>query len=90
MLHVLLAAAEETRPVMEEIVWSDIPRCLTAVAEWGSCFLLLLLLKRKHSAVRFGLISAAAFAVLLVCLMLTDGLQTFAWVAAMIGAASET
>ncbi|MBR1669389.1 MAG: sensor histidine kinase [Butyrivibrio sp.] len=65
-------------------VYEDIPRLYTAIAEWLSCLIYCMILKRKVSNTDFGLISAAALAVQSIFLVLTKGLPIYLWIPCMI------
>lgn len=70
---------------MDEI-FRDIPRFYTALAEWASCGLYLILLKKRFSKAGTALISIAALFIQSVFLILTDDLPTVFWIPCMMAA----
>ena len=70
-----------------ESIYHDIPRIYTAIAEWASCVVYLMLLKKFCRKNFFEFKIAAALIVQVLFLELTGGLPTFLWIPCMITAA---
>jgi|GEM_PF-5790584 len=72
--------------MMEDIVWMDTPRWATAMAQWLSCIVFILLMNRKH---RDGKLLGVSLGVLLleqIYLNVTSGQDGLVWLLAMAGA----
>jgi hypothetical protein len=67
-----------------EIAYQDIPRIYTALAEWLSCFVYCLVLKRKVKSEDFLLFSILSLVVQSMFLVLTKSLPVYMWVPCMI------
>ena len=64
----------------------DTPRIYTALAEWGSCLVYLLLLRRKVAGRRFALALAAMLAVFILYQTVAGMLPIWFWIPTMLGA----
>lgn len=64
----------------------DIPRILTACAEWLSCFVCILSMRPKMSRLRFLIVSLFFLLLQSVYLVVTDGLDGILWNLCMLGA----
>lgn len=64
----------------------DTPRIYTALAEWGSCLVYLLLLRRKVAGRRFALALAAMLAVFVLYQTIAGMLPIWFWIPTMLGA----
>ena len=66
----------------------DTPRIYTALAEWGSCLVYLLLLRRKVAGRRFALALAAMLAVFILYQTVAGMLPIWFWIPTMLGASA--
>lgn len=64
----------------------DIPRTLTAVAEWMACMQCISELKRRIKGIRFVVVSAGMLLIQSIFLNLTVGLNNFWWIVCMAAA----
>lgn len=64
----------------------DIPRVITALAQWLACFVCILPLHRRTNGGRFAALSVGFLAVQCAFLVLTDGFDGIAWNLCMAGA----
>lgn len=62
----------------------DLPRLYTAIAEWGSCLVYIMLMCRRYHRTRLMLISSAALIIQTVFLIMTGSLPVFWWIPCMI------
>lgn len=69
-----------------ESIFQDIPRTYTALAEWCSCMMFLLLTEGRVRGGRFILRSAAAMLILTVFLVVTDDFPRILWIPCMLAA----
>ncbi len=65
-------------------VMQDIPRFYTGLAEWGACFLYLLLIPGRMKGWRFGVVSAAALVLQCSFLILTATVPVILWIPCML------
>lgn len=71
---------------MNTIYLSDIPRTVTAIAEWCACLVVIAQYPRRHSGPRLWAMLGAGLAVQCLFLALTDGLHILFWVPCMAAA----
>lgn len=67
-----------------EVFYQDIPRLYTAIAEWLSCIIYCLVLKRKVSSAQFAGVAALSLLVQSVFLVTTRGLPIYFWIPCML------
>ncbi len=67
-----------------DYVLPDIPRYYTAIAEWASSLMFVLLLKHRVEKRKFVLFSAVAFVVQMAFLVLTKDVPIYLWIPCMI------
>ncbi len=67
-----------------DIIYQDIPRLYTAIAEWLACLIYCLVLKRKTSKTEFVAISAVALVVQSLFLIFTKDLNIVFWIPCML------
>lgn len=72
---------------MMDIVYHDIPRIYTAIAEWGSCMVYLAFIKRQEKRANYIFKCGAALAVQIFFLEITGGLPQVFWIPCMLSAA---
>ena len=65
-------------------LYQDIPRLYTAIAEWLACLTYCLVLKRRITGLKFGLISAATLIIQSVFLVATKSLHIYFWIPCML------
>lgn len=68
---------------MIENVLPDIPRLYTAIAEWASCLLFIIILNRRFSWIKTALISVGFLIVEALFLVLTKNVIILFWVPCM-------
>lgn len=73
---------------MTEIVMPDIPRIYTAVAEWLSCMVFILLLERRYKWWQTGIIAALVYPALVEFLTRTYNVPLCLWIPCMLAAGS--
>ncbi|MDO4340791.1 MAG: GHKL domain-containing protein [Eubacteriales bacterium] len=66
-----------------EAIYQDIPRTYTAIAEWISCVIYLLMVEKRFSKNKTFALSLAALMVQILWLVLTKNLPIFFWIPAM-------
>lgn len=69
-----------------DLVYPDIPRIYTAIAEWGACMVYLLLIRKRFAKSKFVIGSMVALIVQSILLVATGGLPTIFWIPCMIAA----
>ncbi len=68
---------------MEAILYSDIPRLYTALAEWLACIIYIRLIRKKHLGRRFWMAAVVGFFVLSGYLYFTVDVPIYLWIPTM-------